>query len=310
MKRADVDFEIGWVALSLSLNIGRKSLDKLLNHFDCDLSALLAAPRQEVLRVPGIGVVIADEIAAIDLDEVAAALRRWQQQGIVILTPRHPQYPGPLRELDNAPALLFARGCLHDWLWARTVAVVGTREPSSAGRNLARQLTMELARAGITVVSGLALGIDTVAHTNALDAGAATVAVLGSGVLNVYPPHNRGLASQIEQGGLLLCEAQPRQAVNAQRLVARNRIISGLSSLVVLVESQLGGGAMHALRFDKAQGRPIFTFDLPACGNQAALQNGAHKLCAADPLSALLGTASKNARQPMNQQAKMRLWHH
>lgn len=293
MKRDDVDFEIGWVALSLSLNIGRKSLDKLLNHFDGDLSALLAAPRHELLRVPGIGVAIADEIAAIDLDEVAAALRRWQQQGIAILTPRHPQYPGPLRELDNAPALLFARGCLHDRLWTRTVAVVGTREPSSAGRNLARQLAMELARAGITVVSGLALGIDTAAHTSALGAGAATVAVLGSGVLNVYPPHNRGLASQIEQCGLLLCEAQPRQAVNAQRLVARNRIISGLANQVVLVESQLGGGTMHALRFAKAQGRPIFTFDLPASGNQAALQNGAHKLCVADPLSALLGTASK-----------------
>ncbi len=293
MQQDDADFELRWVALSLSLNIGRKSLDKLLNRFDGDLSVLLAAPRHELLRVPGIGVKLAGKIAAIDLDEVAAALRRWQQQGIAILTPRHPQYPGPLRELDDAPVLLFARGCLDDQLWTRTVAVLGTREPSSTGRNLTQELATELARAGITVVSGLALGIDTAAHTSALDEGTATVAVLGSGLLNVYPPHNRGLASQIEQRGLMLCEAQPQQAVSAQRLVARNRIISGLANQVVLVESQLGGGAMHALRFAKAQGRPIFTFDLPASGNQAALQNGANKLCAEDPLSALLGTGSK-----------------
>lgn len=289
MQQDDVDYELRWVALSLALNSGRKRLDKLLNHFDGDLTALLAAPRHELLRVPSIGVGSAGKIAAIDLDEVAAALRRWQQQDIAILTPRHPQYPSPLRELDNAPALLFARGCLRDQLWTRAVAVLGTREPSTTGRNLAQQLASDLARAGITVVSGLALGIDTVAHVSALDAGSAAVAVLGSGVLNVYPPHNRRLASQIERRGLLLCEAQPRQAVNAQRLVARNRIISGLANQLVLVESQLGGGAMHALRFAKAQSRPIFTFDLPASGNQVALQNGARKLCAADPLSALLG---------------------
>ena len=293
MKQVDDDFELRWVALSLSLNIGRKNLDKLLNRFDYDLSMALAAPRDELLSLPGIGVASADKIAAIDLDEVAAALRRWQQQGIAILTPRHPQYPRSLRALDDAPALLFARGGLQDRLWTRTVAVVGTREPSSTGLDLAQKLATELARAGITVVSGLALGIDSAAHISALDEGAATVAVLGSGLLNVYPPHNRGLASQIEQGGLLLCEAQPQQAVNAQRLVARNRIISGLADQVVLVESQLGGGAMHALRFAKAQGRAIFTFDLPASGNQSALQNGAFKLCPADPLSALLGAGSR-----------------
>lgn len=293
MKQDDTDFELRWIALSLSLNIGRKSLDKLLNRFDGGLSAVLAAPRDELLSHPGIGVATADKIAAIDLGEVAADLRRWQQQGIAILTPRHPQYPRPLRALDDAPALLFARGCLQDRLWTRTVAVVGTREPSSTGRSLAQKLALELAWAGITVVSGLAQGIDTAAHISALDEGAATVAVLGSGLLNVYPPQNHGLASQIEQCGLLLCEAQPQQAVNAQRLVARNRIISGLADQVVLVESQLGGGAMHALRFAKAQGRPIFTFDLPASGNQAALQNGAYKLCPADPLSALLGAGSR-----------------
>ncbi len=293
MQQADADFELSWVALCLALRIGRKTLEALLQRFAGDPSAVLAAPRHELLRVPGIGAGRADAIAAIDVDEVALALRRWQQQGIGMLTPRNPQYPRPLRVLDDAPALLFARGCLDDRLWTRTLAVVGTRSPSATGRELAHRLAIELARARITVVSGLALGIDTVAHCSALNAGGTSVAVLGSGLLNVYPPQNRGLAKQIEQSGLLLGEAQPQQAVNAQRLVARNRIISGLADQVVLVESQLGGGALHALRFAKAQGRPIFTFDLPASGNQAALQNGASELCAADPTCVLLGQESE-----------------
>lgn len=294
MQQDDADFELCWVALCLALRIGRRKLEKLVNRFDGDPSALLSAPRTELLRMPGIGTASAAAIAAIDLDEVAAALRRWEQQGISTLTPRRQQYPRALRELDDAPALLFARGCLDDRLWTRAVAIVGTREPSPTGRNLASQLAMELARAGGTVVSGLALGVDAAAHAGALEAGGASVAVLGSGLQHVYPPQNRGLARQIERRGLLVCEARPRQAVNAQRLVARNRIISGLASQVVLVESRLGGGAMHALRFAEAQGRPIFTFDLPASGNRAALENGANPLCAKDPLSALLDAGANS----------------
>ena len=134
---------------------------------------------------------------------------------------------------------------------------------------------MKLARAGCTIVSGMALGIDAAAHTSALEAGGHTVAVLGSGVLNIYPPRNRWLASRILESGALVSEAHPRLAPNAQRLVSRNRIISALSGAVIVIESDVDGGAMHTARFAREQGRKVYTFRLPASGNQQLMRNGA-----------------------------------
>ena len=193
-----------------------------------------------------------------------------------------------MKSTDRPPALI-ARGCLGPDLWQRAVGIVGTRNPSSEARYLTLQLAMQLARAGYTVVSGLALGVDTAAHAGALSADGKTVAVLGSGVLNVYPKENTELAQRIRAAGAILSELHPRCGANAQRLVSRNRIISGLSKAVIVVESNADGGAMYTARFAHEQGRPVYTCDLPADGNQQLIKDGAYLLRRDDPLTCLFG---------------------
>lgn len=289
MKRTDASPEALRIALSLSPHIGAKTFHNLARYFDNDLAAALVAPKAELMRVKGIGQTIARDIQAIDIQRVAKQIEGWRSKGIAILTADDADYPAPLRLLENAPPILFARGSASADLWTRSVAIVGTRNPSKEARFLTLQLAAKLARRGYTIVSGLALGVDAAAHTGALAEEGKTVAVLGSGVLNVYPESNRQLANRVETGGALLSELHPAWGANSQRLVARNRIISGLSNMVIVVESRADGGAMYTARFAQEQGRPVYTFDLPAEGNQSLLAGGAVALKLDDPLGPLLG---------------------
>ena len=297
MKRTDASADVLRVALSLSPHIGAKTFDSLLHHFDQDLAAVLAAPQAELLRVKGVGQTIAREIIAIDLTQVAEQMESWRASGVATVTSGDHDYPTPLRELDQAPPILFARGNLGAALWAKTLAIVGTRNPTKEARYITLQLASKLARADCAVVSGLALGIDTAGHTGALSATGRTVAVLGSGVLNIYPESNRKLAARVLERGALISELHPRWGANAQRLVSRNRIISGLSQAVILVESNVDGGAMYAARFAREQGRPVYTFDLPASGNQALIKNGAVVLNRDDPLDFPLDVIARDSGQ-------------
>lgn len=284
MKKADADSQLQWLALSLSPNIGAATLNNLLQYFDQDLDAVLAAPSYELMRVRGVGAKIASEISAIDLNCLAQDLQTWQAGGIEILTRGDERYPQPLTSVSDMPLALFASAVMPAETWSTALAIVGTRDPSREARYLTLQLAMQLARAGRAIVSGLALGIDAAAHTGALSADGVTVAVLGSGIRNVYPAANRQLAERVQEKGALLSEAHPRWSANAQRLVSRNRIISGLSRAVIVVESQVDGGAMYAAQFGREQGKPLFTFDLPASGNQRLIAEGAAVLRRDDPL--------------------------
>jgi DNA processing protein len=177
--------------------------------------------------------------------------------------------------VDDAPPTLFARG-----LWpppnGRRAAVVGTREPSPEARALAQNLASALVELGYTIVSGLAVGIDQSAHLGALAIpGGYTLGVLGCGVLNIYPPGNIPLAQAVMSHGAVLSEFNPFATPSASNLVARNRVITGLSDAVIVVETDVNGGAMHAARFAAVQGRPVYTFDSAATGNRALLQSGA-----------------------------------
>ena len=288
MKRTDNRSELQWVALSLSPNIGAKTLNNLLRHFNHDLDAVFAASPRELMQVSGIGKKIAREITTIDLCQVAREVTAWRAKDIQLLTRSAEDFPAPLHCLNDSPPALFASRALPAEIWAKAVAIVGTRNPSKQARYITLELAMKLARAGFTVISGLALGIDTAAHTGALSAKGVTIAVLGSGILNVYPESNRRLAERIREDGALVSEVHPGWGANAQRLVARNRIISGLSQAVILVESQVDGGAMYTSRFAAEQGRPVYTFDLPAGGNQELIKRGAFVLKQDDPLGFLL----------------------
>ena len=284
MKRVEDPAKLQLIALSLSPNIGSATLSNLLHHFDQDLDAALAAPPHELMRVRGIGAKIAREIGAINLDRLASEVKAWRDEGISILMRGDADYPAPLSAVEDGPPALFSKGISPAETWSKAVAIVGTRHPSKEARYITLGLAMQLARAGSAVVSGLALGIDTAAHTGALASNGVTIAVLGSGLLRVYPEANQRLAERIGARGALISETRPCWGANAQRLVARNRIISGLSRALIVVESDIEGGAMYAARFAREQGRTVCTFDLPASGNQRLIADGAMALRRDAPL--------------------------
>ncbi|NWG17508.1 MAG: DNA-protecting protein DprA [Chloroflexi bacterium] len=264
-----------WVALSLIERLGGKTLHTLMRHFNHDPRAVLAAAEDDLRQVRGIGPRLAQQIHAVNLDAVERAIPVWQNAGVQIVTWLDAAYPPRLRALDDAPPTLFVRG---RWQarWARCAAIIGTRAPQPESRLRAQNLASALAERGYLIVSGLALGIDTAAHLGALAVPEGlTLAVLGCGVLNVYPSANRALAQAIVQRGALLSETHPQASPNAGALVARNRIITGLSDLVIVVETETDGGAMHAARFALAQGRAVYAVDIAASGNRALIEAGA-----------------------------------
>jgi DNA processing protein len=269
---------IAWVALSLVRHLGGKTLDALLARFG-SAEVILAATAAELQQVSGVGAKTAAAIRQIDPDAIARHLDRWQQQGVQVITPDHAQYPALLRELADYPPTLFVHGAFHPAAWGETVAIVGTRQPQPTTRGIALSLAARLAGAGCTIVSGLASGIDAAAHRGALSIrNGQTLAVLGGGVLNPYPPQHHDLAARLRERGCLISEQAPEASVNAPRLVARNRIISGLCRHVIVIESADNGGAMHAARFAYTQKRHLYALDISASGNQALLAHGAHPI--------------------------------
>jgi DNA processing protein len=175
------------------------------------------------------------------------ALAAHDDLGIATLVPSHPRYPASLRSDPEAPHVLFAQGDL-DALADVRVAIVGTRRCTGAGAGFARELGRELTDAGVSVVSGLALGIDGAAHRGVLEAGGRPVGVVGSGLDVIYPAKHRDLWGRVRDAGLLLTEAPLGSRPDAWRFPARNRIIAALSHLVVVVESHAAGGSMLTVK--------------------------------------------------------------
>ncbi|KAB2861756.1 MAG: DNA-protecting protein DprA [Anaerolineae bacterium] len=263
---------VAWVGLCLMPRVGGKLMARLLNHFQTPENVLAAFP-DDLRTVPGIGSRTVESIQNVNLEEVNAKIEQWQTAGIEILPHYVADYPPMLKATHDALPLLFKRG---NWSNAtpQTIAIVGTREPSPAAHDFAYLLGEKLSEVGWTIVSGMAVGIDTQAHHGALKTGA-TVAVLGCGLHNLYPPENKSLASQIAQQGALFSEVAPEVSPSSSQLVARNRIISGLSQAIILVESEVDGGAMHTVRFARDHGRPVFGVDFAASGNQYLKTEGA-----------------------------------
>jgi DNA processing protein len=268
-----------WVALSLCKHLGGKTFDALLNHFDHNLYAILYADAEELRQVKGVGKKIAQAIESVDLEQTRLDIRRWKSDGVEIVPLNDPRYPARLRHLEDYPPTLFVRGAMPDTPRHKTYAIVGTRSPAPESREIAESISVQLAARGHLIISGLAFGIDSIAHRGALSvAQGKTAAVLGSGVLNIYPPKHQELALAIMARGAIISEVKPDAAVSAPGLVARNRIIAGLSDSVIIIQTELDGGAMHAARFARQQGKPVYVVDHPASGNQLLIQDGALKL--------------------------------
>lgn len=186
-----------------------------------------------------------------------AEVERLEAAGVQALARVDPAYPSRLREIDDAPPVLYVRGALtadDDW----GIAVVGTRRATAYGRQATSELTRGLAASGVTVVSGLARGVDTIAHRTALDTGGRTIAVLANGLDTIYPPENRRMADEIAEHGALVSDYPLGTKPRADFFPRRNRILSGLALGTLVIEGDFKSGAMITAKFAVEQNRDVF----------------------------------------------------
>lgn len=270
-------------------------MDRLVAHFE-DPVRVLAAGRSE-LQAAGLKPSIVDSI--LDPPEAAAvADLAWAEgEGIQILARDDPRYPSALAQVSAPPILIFVRGdpeILNDPM----LAIVGSRNPTPAGRETTRDFACHLAACGLTIASGLAVGIDGAAHTGALEGGR-TVAVLGTGLDRVYPAQHRDLAWRIAKSGALVTEYLPGSAPIGSNFPRRNRIISGLSLGTLVTEAALKSGSLITARYAVEQGREVFAIpgsihNPLARGCHALIRDGAKLVESAtdilEELSPLLGS--------------------
>jgi DNA processing protein len=291
-----------WLAFNKVTGVGPVRTQRLLTYFG-DLGSAWTAASHELseagLDAKAVGQILALR-QTLDLD---AELARLDRAGARLLTLADDEYPALLREIDAPPPVLYVRGELIP-ADDEAVALVGTRRATPYGRDVAHQLASGLAAAGVTVVSGLALGIDTVAHRAALEAGGRTLAVLGSGVDVIYPPQNRDLAARIIQEGCgaILADYPLGTTPEAGNFPPRNRLISGLSRGVVIVEADMKSGAMITARFAGDQGREVFAVPgsilaRSSDGPNSLLKEGATPVTEVDDILAALSLTQAAVQQ-------------
>jgi DNA processing protein len=256
--RAQVmDDKAWWVALHLVPGVGRITFKRLVGYFGRPYEVMRATAGQ-LTRVSGIGPKIANAIVGFQTEqEVARELRAAQAVGCQIVTWGDQGYPPLLKTIEDPPPVLYVKGDLGDPA-VPAIAVVGSRRPSTYGKVVAEQLAGELAACGITVVSGLARGIDSVAHLSTMERDGRTIAVLGCGLSYMYPPENRRLAERISHQGAVVSEFPMRTKPDRLNFPLRNRIISGLSLGTVVVEAGERSGALITAQWALEQGRDVF----------------------------------------------------
>jgi DNA processing protein len=263
------------VLLNLVPEVGPARFRNFKNHFG-SLSDAFASPVSELKKVEGITDALARKILSFasqrELAEKEMELSR--QNGIRILTVEDEFYPSLLRTIANPPQVLYCRGRVEIFN-EPSIALVGSRRPTSYGEQVAERFSRDFTRAGLAVVSGLARGIDTAAHRGALKAQGKTAAVLGSGLLRIYPPENRRLADAVAESGLVASEFPLHSPPDSAHFPQRNRIISGLSLGTVVVEAQENSGALITARFAAEQGRDVFAVPGPVTSRLSA---GPHRL--------------------------------
>ena len=272
-----------WVAFSRVFGIGPARFKLLLDYFHEDVTAAWKADGKDLAQA-GLDAKTIDGF----LKQRAASnpqqeLEKLQRLRVRVITLRDNDYPPLLKEIINAPPVLYVAGTLKREEDKFALGLVGTRKVSSYGRQVTEQFARELAEGKVTVVSGLAHGIDTIAHTVALDAGGRTIAVLASGLDTVYPPENLGLARRIVESGqgALITEFPLGVKPDSRNFPARNRIISGLSLGILVTEAPKQSGALITANFAAEQGRDVFAipngiFSPGSVGVNKLIQDGAH----------------------------------
>jgi DNA processing protein len=260
-----------WVRLARA-DLSAKRLRRLIERYGDPGEALGATAKD--LRDFGLSAPVAERFVSAANDPLKTEMDLIASLGITVLPYTHPDYPPPLAEIYDPPVVLFVRGELSA-ADAFSIGIVGSRRATAYGRSVSERLAKELSEVGFTIVSGLARGVDTAAHAGALSAGGRTIGVLGCGVDIAYPASNRGLIERMAKEGAVLSEFAPGVTPDAWRFPARNRIISGISKGVLIIESPDNSGAMITVNYALEQGREVFAVP----GNvETGLNSGCHRL--------------------------------
>ena len=262
------------LALNGLPHIGPVTLRRLLDAFEDDPIAILAGDQSRLLSVQGVGAKVAETLLSwtkhFDLVKEEVSMAKSQTR---FFAQSDVEYPSLLRELYDSPIGLYWKG---DYVVDRPcIAIVGTRRATLYGRSVAKRLAGELARMGFCIVSGMARGTDTAAHEGALEVGGKTVAVMGCGLDIIYPPENLDLYKQIAAEGAVVSEFPFGRRADRQTFPMRNRVVSGMSEAVIVIESDAAGGSMITARFAGEQGRSLMA--VPGRIDQAS-SRGCHQL--------------------------------
>ncbi|RLD02250.1 MAG: DNA-protecting protein DprA [Chloroflexi bacterium] len=295
-----------WIGINLVKGIGAVRLRGLLDFFGDAQSAWEATP--EDLRLAGLSPAIVKRF--IHTRENVDLQKIWDniaEKNIRVMNWEDADYPARLREIAQPPPILYLKGeILEEDAWA--VAIVGTRRVTAYGRQVTEEIATYLAQKGITIVSGLARGVDGIAHQAALKAGGRTLAVLGSGVNRIYPPEHRNLAASLSKSGAVLSDYAPDTPPEGSNFPKRNRIISGLSIATIVIEAGRTSGALITANFALEQGREIFAlpgniYAPQSMGPNKLIQDGAHPLLNPREILEILDltriTQHKNAQQTL-----------
>jgi DNA processing protein len=268
-------------------------------------AAALRAPHGAIAALPGFSRAAASAIRASSVESGQEILAQLDRHGATVLLPDDPAFPPLLSEIPDPPALLYVRGdvCL---LRRPAAGIVGSRDHSAYGADAARLLASGVARAGVVVVSGMARGVDAIAHAAALDTGGTSIGVLGNGFGVVYPAANRALYDRMAATGCLVTELPPGERPHAGAFPRRNRLISGLAGVTVVVEAAPGSGALITADCALDQGRTVLAVPGPitsptSLGCNRLIQQGAKPaLSAGDILEelGLPGTGERTAERP------------
>jgi DNA processing protein len=306
------------VALNLVPGIGTRLTSALLARFG-SAAAVLQASAEQLQQVPHIGGKLAgDLVQAFQTVDVDSELELMTRHRVWVLSRKEFGFPASLIEIPDPPHLIYGRGELRP-ADSNAVALVGSRSCTTYGRRIAERLAGDLAKAGFTIISGLARGIDGIAHRAALQGGGRTIAVLAGGLSRIYPPEHVDLATQIEGSGALLTEAAMRMEPMAGMFPARNRLISGLSRGLVVIEAAEKSGALITARHAAEQGRTVFAVpgpvDSPAsAGTHFLVREGAVLIRSAEDIMEELDgvrvppKAQRTDLPPNLDETQVRIW--
>ncbi len=285
-----------FIALNLTNKIGGIRLKSLLEKFGSP-ERIFKASKKGLESIKGIGPLVSDEIVNFEKKyDLKKEFDLIKEHNIEILTIENSEYPSLLKEIYDPPIVLYIKGELKKS--ETIVAIVGSRHASIYGLNTAESLAFQLGLNGITIVSGMARGIDSASHRGALKSGGRTVAVLGSGLLDIYPIENKRLAEEISMNGAVVSEFPMEYPPFRQNFPRRNRVISGLSLGVVVVEAAKDSGALITADFALEQGRTVFAVpgkvdSVTSFGTNRLLKQGARLVESAEDILEELGLDRK-----------------